>query len=113
LKRVETLIRPEQLEAANKALRDAGVSGVTATEVLTVTPEQGETIRYRGVEYERGLVARVKLEVVVHDDLVERVITAVLRTARTGYPDDGEILVVPIENAVRIRTYEIAEAAIS
>jgi nitrogen regulatory protein PII len=111
MKRIEAFVKPHQIEAVKYALRDAGASGLTATEVVGLGHPGDECAEsYRAQRIERA--PRLKLEIVVHDDLVERVIEAIYRTVRPDPDRDRDILVLPVAEAFRIRTGEIDEAAI-
>jgi len=104
MKKVEAVIKPFKLDDVKDALHDAGVSGITVTEVKGFGRQKGHTELYRGAEYVVDFLPKVKIEVVVEDDQVERVVEAIEAAARTGRIGDGKIFVMPIEQAVRIRT---------
>ncbi|MEO6579680.1 MAG: P-II family nitrogen regulator [Sphingomicrobium sp.] len=104
MKKVEAIIKPFKLDDVKDALHDAGVSGITVSEVKGFGRQKGHTELYRGAEYVVDFLPKVKVEVVVEDDQVERVVEAVEAAARTGRIGDGKIFVIPIEQAVRIRT---------
>jgi nitrogen regulatory protein P-II 1 len=114
MKRIEAWVQRCELEDVAAALREAGVAGATATEVRSVGNRVVEKkLFYRGASYRAESLPRVKLEMVVHDDAVERVISALVITSRTALVGDWEVIVLPVDDAVRIRTGEIAEAAIA
>ena len=104
MKKVEAIIKPFKLDDVKDALHDAGVSGITVSEVKGFGRQKGHTELYRGAEYVVDFLPKVKVEVVCDDDQVERVVEAIETAARTGRIGDGKIFVVPIEQAVRIRT---------
>ena len=104
MKKIEAVIKPFKLDDVKDALHDVGVSGITVTEVKGFGRQKGHTELYRGAEYVIDLLPKVKIEVVVEDVIVENVIEAITQAARTGRIGDGKIFVLPIEEAVRIRT---------
>ena len=112
MKKVECIIRPHLLDAVKNALQEVGVVGMTATEVRGFGRQKGHTETYRGTEYKVDFLPKVKIEVGVPDELVERVVEAVMHTARTGKFGDGKIFISTIEEVVRIRTGERGEQAL-
>jgi nitrogen regulatory protein P-II 1 len=104
VKKIEAVIKPFKLDDVKDALHDVGVSGITVTEVKGFGRQKGHTELYRGAEYVIDFLPKVKVEVVVDDALVENVIEAITQAARTGRIGDGMIFVLPIVEAVRIRT---------
>jgi len=104
VKKVEAIIKPFKLDDVKDALHDAGVSGITVTEVKGFGRQKGHTELYRGAEYVIDFLPKVKIEVVVEDSLVDNVVEAIAESARTGRIGDGKIFVMDIEQAVRIRT---------
>lgn len=104
MKKIEAVIKPFKLDDVKDALHEVGVSGITVTEVKGFGRQKGHTELYRGAEYVIDFLPKVKVEVVVEDVLVENVIEAITQAARTGRIGDGKIFVLPIEEAVRIRT---------
>ena len=104
MKKIEAVIKPFKLDDVKDALHDVGVSGITVTEVKGFGRQKGHTELYRGAEYVIDFLPKVKVEVVVEDVIVENVIEAITQAARTGRIGDGKIFVLPIEEAVRIRT---------
>jgi nitrogen regulatory protein P-II 1 len=112
MKKVEAIIKPFKLDDVKEALHEVGVSGITVTEAKGFGRQKGHTELYRGAEYIVDFLPKVKLEVVVEDGIVERVVEAISGAARTGRIGDGKIFVIPVEKAVRIRTGELDEAAI-
>ena len=112
MKKIESVIKPFKLEEVKEALGDIGVSGMTVSEVKGFGRQKGHTELYRGTEYTLDFLPKVKIEVIVPDDLVDKVIEAVSTAARTGKIGDGKIFVLPVEEAVRIRTGEKGEKAV-
>ena len=106
MKKVEAIIKPFKLDEVKEALATLGVQGLTVTEVKGFGRQKGHTELYRGAEYVVDFLPKIKLEVVVQDDQVDRVITAIQEAANTGRIGDGKIFVAPIGDAVRIRTGE-------
>ena len=112
MKMITAIIKPFKLDEVREALSDIGVQGITVTEVKGFGRQKGHTELYRGAEYVVDFLPKVKLEVVVPDTLVDRVVEAIAAAAQTGRIGDGKIFVIPIESAVRIRTGERNEDAI-
>ncbi|MCC6729912.1 MAG: P-II family nitrogen regulator [Chthonomonadales bacterium] len=106
MKRVECIVRPMKLDEVKIALGEIGVTGMTVSDVRGAGRQRGHRESYRGVEYAIDLPTKVKIEMVVRDAEVEKVIEAVLLHAHTGEQGDGKIFVMPMEEAVRIRTDE-------
>jgi nitrogen regulatory protein P-II 1 len=106
MKKVEAIIKPFKLDEVKEALHDVGVSGITVTEAKGFGRQKGHTELYRGAEYIVDFLPKVRLEVVVDDSQVDRVVEAIATAARTGRIGDGKIFVSSIEAAVRIRTGE-------
>ncbi len=104
MKKVEAVIKPFKLDDVKDALHDVGVSDITVTEVKGFGRQKGHTELYRGAEYVVDFLPKVKVEAVVEDDQVERVVEAIEAAARTGRIGDGKIFVIPVEQAIRIRT---------
>ncbi|HYE75290.1 MAG TPA: P-II family nitrogen regulator [Blastocatellia bacterium] len=112
MKKIEAIIRPHLLESVKDALQTIGVQGMTISEVKGFGRQKGHTEVYRGSEYKVEFVPKVKLELVVDDEILERATEAVAKAARTGKFGDGKIFIFPVEDAVRIRTGEHGEHAI-
>ncbi len=112
MKKIEAVIKPFKLDEVREALSDAGVSGLTVTEVKGFGRQKGHTELYRGAEYVVDFLPKVKVEVVVPDDTVESVIEAIIKAARTGKIGDGKIFISGVEQVVRIRTGEMGENAL-
>jgi nitrogen regulatory protein P-II 1 len=104
VKKIEAVIKPFKLDDVKDALHDAGVSGMTVTEVKGFGRQKGHTELYRGAEYVIDFLPKVKVEIVVEDNLVDNIVEAITEAARTGRIGDGKIFVSPIDEAVRIRT---------
>jgi len=112
MKKITAIIKPFKLDEVREALAEVGVTGLTVTEVKGFGRQKGHTELYRGAEYVVDFLPKVKVEVIVADGVVEAVIDAVVRAARTGRIGDGKIFVSEIEQVVRIRTGETGEAAV-
>ena len=112
MKKVEAIIKPFKLEDVKEALFDIGVSGITVSEVKGHGRQQGHTELYRGAEYVVDFLPKIKIEIVVKEEEVEKVIQTIMENARTGKIGDGKIFVMPVEKAIRIRTGEEDEEAI-
>ncbi len=106
MKKVEAIIRPFKLDEVKIALVNAGVVGMTVSEVRGFGRQKGQTERYRGSEYTVEFLQKLKIEIVVEDDQVEMVVDKVITAARTGEIGDGKIFVSPVERIIRIRTGE-------
>jgi nitrogen regulatory protein P-II 1 len=106
LKKIEALIRPERLDAVMEELRKLGYPGMTVTEVRGHGKQKGVTQRWRGAEYRVEFLPKMKLEAVVLDEDTGKVVSAVVRAARTGSIGDGKVFIYDVEDAVRIRTGE-------
>ena len=112
MKMVIAIIKPFKLDDVRSALADVGVQGITVTEVKGFGRQKGHTELYRGAEYVVDFLPKVKLELAVEDEQVDRVIEAIIATARTGKIGDGKIFVAELEQAVRIRTGEAGSRAL-
>jgi nitrogen regulatory protein PII len=106
MKKVEAIIKPFKLDDVKEALKDIGVQGLTVTEVKGFGRQKGHTELYRGAEYVIDFLPKIKLEIIVDDDIVPKVIDVIMDSARTGKIGDGKIFVLPMEEIVRIRTGE-------
>ena len=104
MKKVEAIIKPFKLDEVKEALHEVGVSGITVTEARGFGRQKGHTELYRGAEYVVDFLPKVKIEVVVEDDLIDRTVEAIEAAARTGRIGDGKIFVLEVEQAIRIRT---------
>ena len=112
MKKIEAIIRPFKLDDVREALTEMGVKGMTITEVKGYGRQKGHTEMYRGSEYKIDFLPKVKLEIVVADSMVERVVSVIIKTGRTGQVGDGKLFILPVEDVIRIRTEESGEAAI-
>ena len=112
MKKIEAIIKPFKLEDVKEALAGVGVAGMTVSEVKGFGRQKGHTEIYRGSEYTVDFLPKLKLEIVLADGAVEGAVAAILKTAKTGKIGDGKIFVLPIEEALRIRTEERGEQAV-
>ena len=112
MKKIEAIIKPFKLEDVKEALEEAGITGMTVTEVKGFGRQKGHTEIYRGSEYTVDFLPKVKVEMVLADDRVETAVAAIVKAAKTGKIGDGKVFVSPIEEAVRIRTEERGEGAV-
>lgn len=112
MKKIEAVIRHHKLDSVKTALHQAGVQGITVTEVRGFGRQKGHTETYRGVEYTVDLLPKIKIELVVPDDMVSKAIETIIAQAKTGEIGDGKIFVSDLSECVRIRTGETGEGAI-
>ena len=112
MKKIEAVVKPFKLDEVREALAEVGVTGLTVTEVKGFGRQKGHTELYRGAEYVVDFLPKVKIEVVVTDQMLDPAIDAIIKAARTGKIGDGKIFVTDVEQVVRIRTGETNEAAI-
>ncbi|OGW01636.1 MAG: transcriptional regulator [Nitrospinae bacterium RIFCSPLOWO2_02_39_17] len=112
MKKIEAIIKPFKLDDVKDELNKAGVQGITVSEVKGFGRQKGHTELYRGAEYVVDFLPKVKLEVIVPDDIAEKVVQTIINTARTGRIGDGKIFVYPVEDVIRIRTGERGKDAI-
>ena len=112
MKKVEAIIKPFKLDEVKEALHEIGVQGLTVTEVKGFGRQKGHTELYRGAEYVVDFLPKLKLEVVVSDDMLDKVVAAIVEAANTGRIGDGKIFVLPLEEAIRIRTGERGSDAV-
>ena len=112
MKKIEAIVKPFKLDEVKEALNKVGIAGMTVSEVKGFGRQKGHVELYRGAEYEVSFVPKVQIEVVVPDNLVDKVIQAIEDTAKTGKIGDGKIFITPVEEIVRIRTGERGEGAI-
>ena len=112
MKLITAIIKPFKMDDVREALSDIGVAGVTATEVKGFGRQKGHTELYRGAEYVVDFLPKVKLEIAVADDMVEKAVSTIVKAANTGNIGDGKIFVSNLEQVVRIRTGETGEDAI-
>jgi nitrogen regulatory protein P-II 1 len=112
MKKIEAIFKPFKLDEVREALSEIGVSGLTVTEVKGFGRQKGHTELYRGAEYVVDFLPKVKIEVVIPDNLLERAVDAIVKAARTGKIGDGKIFITNVDQVIRIRTGETDEAAI-
>jgi nitrogen regulatory protein P-II 1 len=112
MKLVEAIIKPFKLDEVKDALNEIGVEGITVSEVKGFGRQKGHTELYRGAEYVVDFIPKVKIEIAIDDELVAKVVETIETTARTGRIGDGKIFVIPLDEAVRIRTGEKGTEAI-
>jgi nitrogen regulatory protein PII len=112
MKLIKAIIKPFKLEEVKESLAEIGIEGMTVTDVKGFGRQKGHTEIYRGSEYTVDFLPKVKLEIVVPDELVQKAVTAILKGAQTGKIGDGKIFVLPIDEAVRIRTEERGNEAV-
>ena len=112
MKKVEAIVKPFKLDNVKEGLTAIGVKGLTVTEVKGFGRQRGHREVYRGAEYQVDFVAKIKIEVVMEDQLVADAVRVIQEQARTGQIGDGKIFILPVENAIRIRTGETGKDAI-
>ncbi|MBK7998554.1 MAG: P-II family nitrogen regulator [Verrucomicrobia bacterium] len=112
MKKIEAIIKPFKLEEVKDALHELGIQGMTVTEAKGFGRQKGHTEIYRGSEYTVDFLPKLKVELVITDDLVERAVAAIIKGAKTGKIGDGKIFVSSIEEAIRIRTEEKGDQAV-
>jgi len=112
MKKIEAIIRPFKLDEVKEALVEEGVRGLTISEVRGYGRQKGHTETYRGSEYRIEFIPKIKIEVVVEDDSVDKVVDAILKTAKTGQVGDGKIFISSVSEVIRIRTDESGKDAL-
>ncbi len=112
MKKIEAIIKPFKLDDVKEGLQELGVQGLTVTEAKGFGRQKGHTELYRGAEYVVDFLPKVKIEVIIADDLVDQAIEAITNAAKTGKIGDGKIFVSPVEQAIRIRTGEAGPEAL-
>ena len=112
MKKIEAIIKPFKIEEVKDALSDLGIEGMTVTEVKGFGRQKGHTEIYRGSEYTVDFLPKIKIEIILSDETVESAIHAIAESARTGKIGDGKVFVLPVENAIRIRTGETGAQAV-
>ena len=112
MKKIEAIIKPFKLPEVKEALADFGIVGMTVTEVKGFGRQKGQAELHRGSEYSVDFLPKIKIEVVLHEDKVEEAMDAIMQAARTGKIGDGKIFVLSVDEVVRIRTGETADAAV-
>lgn len=112
MKKIEAIIKPFKLDEVKEALQEVGLQGITVTEAKGFGRQKGHTELYRGAEYVVDFLPKVKIEVVLNDDLVEKAVEAIQNSAKTGRIGDGKIFISAVEDAIRIRTGEAGSDAL-
>lgn len=112
MKKIEAIIKPFKLDEVKEALQEVGLQGITVLEAKGFGRQKGHTELYRGAEYVVDFLPKVKIELVVDDEMAERAIEAILQAAHTGRIGDGKIFITPVEEAIRVRTGERGPEAI-
>jgi nitrogen regulatory protein P-II 1 len=112
MKKIEAIIRPFKLDEVREALSAIGVSGITVTEIKGYGRQKGHSEFYRGSEYKVEFLAKIKLEIVALDPMVERIVSTIIQTSKTGKLGDGKIFISDVEDVIRIRTEESGEQAV-
>ncbi len=112
MKKIEAIIKPFKLDDVKSALAEVGVQGLTVTEVKGFGRQKGHTELYRGAEYVVDFLPKIKIEIALSDDMVDKAVQAIVEAANTGRIGDGKIFVLPVEEAVRIRTGERGSEAV-
>ena len=112
MKKIEAIIKPFKLDEVKEALQDVGIQGLSVIEVKGFGRQKGHTELYRGAEYVVDFLPKVKIEIVLNDDMVEAAVDAIIAAARTDKIGDGKIFVSPVEQVIRIRTGETGEDAV-
>jgi len=112
MKKLECIVRPEKLEDVKSALAALGIHGMTISETRGVGRQKGHTEYYRGSEYKVDFLPKVKIEVVISDEVLRQAVEAITKSAKTGKFGDGKIFVFPVEEAIRIRTGEVGAQAL-
>lgn len=112
MKKVDAIIKPFKLDEVKEALNEIGIQGITVSEVKGFGRQKGHTELYRGAEYVVDFIPKIKLEIIVADDILPKVVEAIEKAAKTGRIGDGKIFVTPVDAVVRIRTGETGEDAL-
>lgn len=112
MKKIEAIIRPFKLDDVKEALSEIGVRGMTITEVKGYGRQKGHTELYRGAEYKIDFLPKIKIEIVAPDNMVDKIVNAIIKSAKTGQVGDGKIFIYPVEEVIRVRTEETGEDAI-
>ena len=112
MKKIEAIIKPFKLDEVREGLSEVGITGLTVTEVKGFGRQKGHTELYRGAEYVVDFLPKIKVEVVLADDIVDQAVEAIVKAAHTGKIGDGKIFITPVEQVIRIRTGETNEDAV-
>lgn len=113
MKKIEAIVKPFKLDDIKDALQELNIQGITVTEVKGFGRQKGHTELYRGAEYVVDFLPKIKIELVLDDDMVEKAISAISKAANTGKIGDGKIFILPVEDAIRVRTGERGSDAIN
>jgi nitrogen regulatory protein P-II 1 len=112
MKKIEAIVKPFKLDEVKEAISELGVVGMTITEVKGFGRQKGHTEIYRGSEYTVDFLPKIKMEIVLPDSMIEGVVEAIVKAAKTGKIGDGKVFILPVDDAVRIRTAETGEKAV-
>lgn len=112
MKKIEAIVKPFKLDEVKEALNEIGIQGITVSEVKGFGRQKGHTELYRGAEYVVDFLPKIKMEIVVKEEMVAKVVETIVNTAKTGRIGDGKVFVYPVDEAIRIRTGEKGEEAI-
>ncbi len=112
MKKIEAIVKPFKMEEVKEAIAELGVVGMTITEVKGFGRQKGHTEIYRGSEYTVDFLPKIKMEIVLPDPMVEGVVAAIIKAAKTGKIGDGKVFILPVDDAIRIRTDETGEKAV-
>jgi len=112
MKKIEAIIKPFKLDEVKDALNDIGIKGMTVSEVKGYGRQKGHTEIYRGAEYVVDFIPKIRLDIIVQDEMVDQVIDVIIEKSRTGKIGDGKIFVTPVERVIRVRTGETGSEAI-
>ncbi|MDR1451690.1 MAG: P-II family nitrogen regulator [Helicobacteraceae bacterium] len=112
MKKIDAIIKPFKLEEVKEALRQAGITGMTVSEVKGYGRQQGHTELYRGAEYVVDFLPKLKLEIVINDDQEDKIVETIINSAKTGKIGDGKIFIYGVEKVIRIRTGETGDEAV-
>lgn len=112
MKKIEAIIKPFKLDEVKEALQEIGLQGITVTEARGFGRQKGHTELYRGAEYVVDFLPKVKIEVVVDENMVDKTVEAIINASRTGRIGDGKIFILPVDEAIRIRTGERGSDAV-
>jgi nitrogen regulatory protein P-II 1 len=112
LKKIEAIIRPFKVDDVREALAEIGIKGMTVIEVKGYGRQKGHTELYRGSEYQIDFLPKIKVEIVVKDEIAKKVVDIILKTAKTGQVGDGKIFVSTVDEVIRVRTEETGESAL-
>jgi len=112
MKKIEAIIKPFKLDEVKEALHEVGLQGITVVEAKGFGRQKGHTELYRGSEYQIDFLPKIKLEVIVADKTLDKVVDTIIKAAKTGQVGDGKIFVYPVEDVIRVRTGESGEEAL-